>query len=788
MSPWKRITLAVPLVMALSLSATWSTASRAAESAAWFDEGTVRVIDEETGAEVCPQSTHHYAEAIDPRCPVERAYGTWDGKGPWGGNVRALLTSPHDPTRILCACGFSWATEAGGVWISNSGGTDWQDTGLANRPVYGLASSPAQPGVYYAAVYDGLYRSLDAGLTWTRIALAGQFVLGAGVKVNDGNILIAGLSSNQGLRRSTDGGVTWNPVGLSQGFIKGYGTSTLEPERMYVAMSGLSSAVYRSDNGGESWTPSGPSGCSGYGLYVTPDDADRVFVTVAVQGTAGIYRTLNGGESWVRVLDGVGYAPVVEHDGVLYAAIIGQGIFESTDGGDSWAASSAGIVADFWQAGAAGSAGVLFGHWGGVYRSGGARTPWVVSQEGLDDAFVYAVAYYADLGQLWAGTDESGLWCSGDGGQTWELRANGLADWGISGIAPADHHQFQVDRMIVATGDGVFRSDDHGASWTRAGLAGTALTSVAIHWSDPQQMWAGKEIGGVMRSANGGATWLTGTGLPAGGLYPEIELVPLMSGTRVLVAYQQSGNGAVYYSDDGGASYLPGTGLESASYHNDLSVRLSSTMGDGEREAEIAYCATDRGIFRSYDSGVTWEHAGSFYSLCWSVMGTQTADVYAGSQGAGVYRSEDEGDTWVPYNQGIEGTTVWGLVYGPTHEYVFAGLRGRGVRAITEDLSHVRPGLEPLSGGGPVIRLSPNPFQASSWLHLSGGQVGTCELRVCDASGRIVWTERLPISRHGLTWQWPGTDRSGRPLPGGTYFVAIDGSAGRAASRWVILR
>ncbi len=776
MSAWRRVASAVSLVMAL------------VPCAAWAEESIAPVIDSQTGAVVRSESARRYPEAARGPCLQERGLGIWDGRGPWGGNIRALLTDPHDPAQILCACGFSWATEAGGVWISHSGGVDWQDTGLRNRPVYGLASSPAQPGVYYAAVYDGLYRSLDAGLTWTRIAFAGQFLLGAGVKADDGNVLIAGLSSNQGIRRSIDGGVSWNSVGLDTGYFKGFGASPLQPERMYLAMSGLTSAVYRSNNGGASWTGMGPSGCSGYGLYVTPDNADRVFVTVAVQGTAGIYRTLNGGESWVRVLDGVSYAPVVERDGVLYAAIIGQGIYESTNGGDSWVPSSAGIVADFWQAGAAGTAGALFGHWGGVYRSAGARAPWVVSQEGIDNAFVYTVAYYADLGQLWAGTDESGLWCSGDGGQTWGMRVSGLLDWGIGGIAPADHEQFQVGRMIVATGDGVFLSDDQGSTWTRAGLAGVPLTSVAIRWTDPQQMWAGKEIGGVVRSTNGGVTWLTGTGQPSNGLYPKIALAALASNLRVLVGFQQNGNGAVYYSDDGGASYLPGTGLQATSYQNDLSVRLpSARQGDG-RAGAIAYCATDRGIYRSYDSGVSWEHAGSFYTLCWSVMGTRTADVYAGSQGAGVYLSEDEGDTWVPYNEGIQGTTVWSLVYGQTHEYVFAGLRGHGVRGINEDVTGVDPRLAPPSGGRPLIRLSPNPFRASSRLQLSGGRGGACELRVCDASGRIVWTERVPVGKDGLTWLWPGTDQRGRPLPGGAYFVTVGGSAGQASSRWVIVR
>lgn len=719
-----------------------------------------------------------------------RGVGFWDGRGPWGGNVRSLVASPHDGARVLCACGFSWATESGGIWVSESGGTSWRDTGFPPMPVYALAASPSEPGVHYAAAYRGLYRSIDDGESWARIAFPNQFIIGTGVKVDDGNVLIAGLSSDQGIRRSGDGGSSWDAVGVNTGYLKGVGASPLDPDRMYIAMSSEPSAVLRSDNGGLDWTPIGPFGCSGFGLYVDPSDPDRVFVTVALNGPYGIHRTTDGGTTWEHVLDGLSYAPVVEKDGVLYAAIMDQGVCESTDGGDTWTPFSEGIVEDFWQAGAASSTHVLFGHWGGIYRSEPARSAWVVSQDGLDNAFVHSIAFYADTNELWAGTEESGLWRSLNGGETWELMVNGLDSWTIMGIAPQDHSRFLVDRMVVATYDGVYTSDDGGATWDPAGLQGERLSDVAIHWTDPDCLWAGVEVSDIWRSTDGGDTWLPGSGLPFM-LYPDIEVGDGPFGLRVLVAYQEllGALGVAYYSDDGGATFTPGTGLESADMVPMLSARLASPDGRAGTPAPrldaIWYCGTDNGVYRSHDCGETWERAGTLGGIMWSVHGTMTTDVYAGRQGMGVYRSVNEGNDWELYNGGIETATVWSLAYGPTSDFVFAGTRGWGVVGIAiEGASSV----EDTPPGVRLVTACPNPFTSSSVLSFSAAAAGEVRMRIFDVSGRPVFSRRIGSGPGNLLWRWCGRSENGEALPSGTYYYDVNGAGIQARGRWVILR
>lgn len=61
--------------------------------------------------------------------------------------------------------------------------------------------------------------------------------------------------------------------------------------------------------------------------------------------------------------------------------------------------------------------------------------------------------------------------------------------------------------------DGLFRSDDGGASWTAAGLPGEHVTAIAVSPSRPDRLWAGTEPSAVWRSDDGGRSWARCEGL-----------------------------------------------------------------------------------------------------------------------------------------------------------------------------------------------------------------------------------------------------------------------------------
>jgi photosystem II stability/assembly factor-like uncharacterized protein len=697
-----------------------------------------------------------------------RGYLIWDGRGPWGGNVKSLVQDPTNSGRIYCGAGLSAARESGGVWISTDSGVNWSDAGLVGMPAYMIAAPLSEPGVVYAAYYDGLYRSTDSGATWARIAFT-AITIGVGVKANDGNVLIAGMSSNQGIKRSTDRGLTWQQVGLNTYYMKGFAVSPAAPERMYMAMSSAAAACYRSDDGGATWTAHGPA-TDGWGLWADPANGDHAILSTS----NGIYITTNGGTDWNLTLSGTCYSNVSVKDGVIYAPIVGAGVYESTNGGSTWTSYSSGIVANFWYASTATPTGVLVGHYGGIYRTSAPASPWVVSQTGLNNAFVRTIVYYADRGELWAGTDQSGLWRSRDNGLTWELKSTGLDQWATYRLTPKDHEHGQGDRMFITTSTGVYRSTDHGESWALVGFGGTFMRGILIDPSNPNRVWTGTAVTQqIWRSENGGTTWnQVGTGITSG-LYPDFNMGRNPSnGPRLFVSYEQS-TGQIYYSDDLGSTFT-------AAPVGSTTYQASLTLHDAD--PSIVFCGTDTGVYKSTNYGVTWAASG-LSNVIWSLLGTRTTDVYAGRNRTGVYVSHDNGASWVALNAGIEDQVMWDLCYGATTSDLFCSPRGRGVKMLSlEPPSDVR---EP--GSTLVSRTAPNPFRDTATVQFDHPLAAGAQVRVFDAAGRVVRAER--IEGVGITsWTWDGRDAAGNRLSGGIYFYEVLGRSDRITGRWAIAR
>ena len=199
-------------------------------------------------------------------------------------SVSAIAVNPADADEVL----FS---SSGVIWRSNDGGTTWNPTGNAafqalNIQVWQFAWHPQTNNTLFAGTNLGLYRSDDAGLSWTQI-FTGE-CMSVCFKPNDAQTMYA-LRYNATTRiadfyKSVDGGATfsvrnagWFEVPAADaGLIENLGgriaVTEANPERVYVLLVGSSQAsaalqlagtigVYSSSNSGESWSfPHGQMG------------------------------------------------------------------------------------------------------------------------------------------------------------------------------------------------------------------------------------------------------------------------------------------------------------------------------------------------------------------------------------------------------------------------------------------------------------------------------------------------------------------------------------------------
>lgn len=230
--------------------------------------------------------------------------GAWTALGPGniGGRTRALLIHPQNP-QLMYAAGV-----AGGVWKSTSAGQSWQPLSdlIANIAVNSMAFDPQDPDIIYAGTGEGyfaidnvrgagIFRSTDAGTTWTRLAgtLGSDFhyVNDIVVSRHDGKRLYA--ATRTGVWRSADGGVTWRQV-LSTSVQGGcYDFATRDDQAkdyLFVACGNFQQAtVYRQKDGASDTTWETVLNDSGMGrtvLAVAPSNQNIVYaLSAAFSGT-----------------------------------------------------------------------------------------------------------------------------------------------------------------------------------------------------------------------------------------------------------------------------------------------------------------------------------------------------------------------------------------------------------------------------------------------------------------------------------------------------------------------
>lgn len=268
----------------------------------------------------------------------------WRLIGPFrGGRAIAVSGVPGNPAL------FYFGAVDGGVWKSTDAGRVWRPlwTHEAVASIGSIAVSPSNPNVIYAATGEadirsdlslggGVYKSVDAGKTWRLTGLSKTRQIGKIIvdPANPNVVLVAALghaygpNPERGVFRSTDGGSTWSKV-LYKNPDTGAIDVCFDPENSrvvwaalynahrpvwstYAPIEGTGSGIYKSADGGVTWTP-----VTGNGL--PPEDQmgrigialgygaghARVYALIEARGgkgsSGGLYRSDDGGGSWRRV-------------------------------------------------------------------------------------------------------------------------------------------------------------------------------------------------------------------------------------------------------------------------------------------------------------------------------------------------------------------------------------------------------------------------------------------------------------------------------------------------------
>ncbi len=304
----------------------------------------------------------------------------WRSIGPYrGGRVTAV-------TGVVGESGtYYFGGTGGGLWKSTDGGASWKpaaDGQLGTGSVGAIAVAESDPNVVYAGMGeacirgnvshgDGVYRSTNAGATWTHVGLADTRQIGR-IRIHPRDpdlVYVAALghtfgpNHERGVFRSRDGGATWKNVLFvndSTGAVD-LAMDPGNPRILYAAFwqtgrtpwslvsGGPGSALYKSSDGGDTWKklagpglPTGPWGR--VGVTVSGADPDRVWAVIEAEN-GGVFRSDDGGRTWARLNEERNlrqrawyYTHVVadpKNPDVVY--VLNVQFFRSKDGGKSFA-------------------------------------------------------------------------------------------------------------------------------------------------------------------------------------------------------------------------------------------------------------------------------------------------------------------------------------------------------------------------------------------------------------------------------------------------------------------
>jgi photosystem II stability/assembly factor-like uncharacterized protein len=639
--------------------------------------------------------------------------------------LRWRLIGPQRGGRVLAVAGvagdpdtYYFGAVAGGVWKTTNGGENW--TPLTDttdiRSVGAIAVAPSDPNVIYVGTGescirgdisdgDGMWKSMDAGKTWTHIHLEDtRHIARIAVDPNNANIVLVaamghafGPNPERGVYRSTDGGNTW-----AKTLFKDDKTGAIDlsmdahnPRIVFAALyqfvrtpwgfdsGGPGSGIYRSTDGGATWTqirgrglPNGNLGR--IGLSVSGADGNRVYAIIEAE-RGGVYRSDNGGDSWQFLTGDHNLTQRAWYFHHIFADpknadtvyVLNTSILRSIDGGRTFA-NFRGLHGDnhgFWID-PTNPDWIINSNDGGASVTHNAGRTWSTEDNQPTAEFYHVdtdsripyMVYGAQQDNSTVAISSRGGGGRGGGGSEFYDVGGGESGW----VVPKRDNP---DITYAGSYDGLLTEYNHatGASrdinpWPLNPMgSGAANIAQRFQWTfpiaasphDPNVIYAGSQF--VLVSNNGGSSWTQ--------ISPDI--------TR---------NDKSKQGDAGGSLSHDNTSVE---YYDTVFCIAESTLAKGE-----IWAGTDDGLVQlTRDGGKTWTNVTPKGIPEWikvsivdpSAISDGTAYVALDSQKLDemhpyIYKTNDFGKTWTKITSGIPDVVTHSVKADPKKKgLLFAG-------------------------------------------------------------------------------------------------------------------
>jgi photosystem II stability/assembly factor-like uncharacterized protein len=369
---------------------------------------------------------------------------------------------------------------------------------------------------------------------------------------------------------------------------------------------------------------------------------------------------------------------------------------------------------------------------GGVWRSDDGGKTWMLPGDEMANRDVHWIQVDpTNPAIVWAGLEADGshsaLWRTADKGATWKPVADDYPGGSVHATgAPIAFAPTQSKTIYVPSSNLHYRTDDGGKTWRDFRVPNQDAYIIAVDPKDPKIVFAGGrgDTLNLSRSTDGGKTWKqVGIGLGKNSLR-HLLIHPDDSNTL----YAAGGTfTAIFKSTDQGNEW---TELEVPVGGTSELFDLEIDPGDGRH----LWAATEDGLLETTDGGATWtrsdEGTGRYLLKTVAVDPADTSHLIAGAGGDGIWVSRDGAATWSSSSAGLAGGWVEKMWGDPRSATLFAqlatGLFRRDGANWTEITEPFASGEEVNLDGFVFDASSPQTIYAldssSYWLSSDGGK------------------------------------------------------------------
>ncbi len=571
---------------------------------------------------------------------------TFISVGPDGGDVRSLSADPATAGRILLG------TSAGQIYQSEDSGKTWQRfvrIGKGNDYVVDhIIFDPHQQGTIYVAAWTleheggSVFKSTDDGHTWQPLSgMEGKSIRAMAIAPSDPNTLVAGALD--GVYRSRNGGETWTRISPeSSSEIKNIESIAIDPNDSETIYAGTWHLPWKTTDGGHSWhnIKNGVIDDSDvFSIIIDPKQPQVVYASAC----SGIYKSESAGELFHKI-QGIPFSArrtrVLKQDpenrDVVYAGTT-EGLFKTSDAGKTWRriTSPDVIVNDVLIDVRNPNHVMLATDRSGVLASNNAGASFEPSNTGFAHRQVAALAVDPeDNNTLYAGLindkQYGGVFVSHDQGAHWKQLSAGLDGRDVFSLRKAGTH------LLAGTSNGVYEWSSAVSSGKRTGIAKVSLE----RWRPLDRIANINVI--TVRKATKTRKASTRKVIKPGTLKARVNAIEVRD-DRWLAASTQG----LFESSNSGKTWEGGPllghsdftlvrttpKLVAAAGHNFLLISSGSGSGDAKSSCKLLECTWSEAALPKVINSISDLAIGSDHSLWLACR-------------EGLYRSTDLGKTW----------------------------------------------------------------------------------------------------------------------------------------------